>query len=120
MKKFILILLLFTFSCSSQNGTLVKDTITNCYLRYSYYPNYPAYYDAEKEMYLLKNNDDTWNWVTELPKMGYSVYNNLHFLIKDYDADNIIKYYKIHKKRWPYINSKNSTKILSEIRNQEK
>ena len=37
---------------------------------------------------------------------GYSVYNKTHYTIKDYDDDDITKFYLIHKKKYPYATRK--------------
>lgn len=111
MKKFIFILLLLNTNCFSQ---IEKDTITlpinllnNCALRYDFYPNYDAYYDWKRQIFIV-NKNGVWVEMIYIPPnyRGYSVYNRTHYTIKDYDDDDITKFYLIHKKKYPYATRK--------------
>lgn len=111
MKKFIFTLLLLTTNCVSQTE---KDTIklpinlsNNCELRYDFYPNYDGYYDWKRQIYIVKK-EGVWIEMTYIPLNynGYSVYNKTHYTIKDYDGDDITKFYLIHKKNFPYATKK--------------
>ena len=111
MKKFIFTLLLLTTNCVSQTE---KDTIklpinlsNNCTLRYDFYSNYDGYYDWKRQIYIVKK-EGVWIEMTYIPLNynGYSVYNKTHYTIKDYDGDDITKFYLIHKKKFPYATKK--------------
>lgn len=112
MKKitFILVLLFTvcaTFSYSQSTGAnstkLEIDKITNCKLRYYYYPNLQAYFDLQKKVFFYKNNGK-WYVSDKLPKNygGYSLYKMNHVIITDYDEDEPFKQLDIHKKIFPY------------------
>lgn len=96
----------------SEDHPLV-DPITNCKLRYYYFPNLEAYFDTEKRIYYFKEEDD---WVTaeEIPDgyRGYSLYNGVYVLILDYDDDLITQFIAIHKKKYPYT-KKGNLQILT-------
>jgi hypothetical protein len=108
MKKYIILFLLVFTSLHSQNEVkLDVNPINNCQLRYEFYPNYDAYYDIKEQVYLILN-EGVWTKVDYLMPnyRGYSIYNNTHYIIKDYDDDDITKLYPIHKKFFPYATRK--------------
>jgi len=121
MKKIILLFLLLNANCFSQpssdvyySGYTGKDEVilsinpvNNCELRYDFYPNYDAYYDRKEEVYLVFEKG-TWTKVDYINPnyRGYSIYNNTHYVIKDYDGDDITEMYPIHKKFFPYATRK--------------
>lgn len=82
---------------------LIKDPVTQCSYRYHYYPNLCGYYDAKKNEYILKINNE-WQRVKEIPNgyMGYSLNNKVNVVITDYDDDDVIQFIKVHKKKYPY------------------
>lgn len=85
------------------NGQLI-DPGTNCVLRYYYFPNLEAYYDTQKNIYHFIEGGQ---WVTknEIPAgyRGYSLYNKVNVIIKDYDDEDPTQFIRVHKKRYPYI-----------------
>lgn len=99
-----IIFLLFVFNSFAQEK-LEVDPITNCELRYLYFPNLQTYYDSKTKTYLYIVNDEIIE-STEKPKIGYSVYNGYFVQIKDYDDDDIFNYLEKHKKLYPYVSSK--------------
>lgn len=82
---------------------LIKDPATNCSYRYYYYPNLFGYYDAQKNEYILKV-DNQWQRLKEIPNgyMGYSLNNKFNVLITDYDDEDVTQFIKVHKKKYPY------------------
>ena len=85
-------------------STLKYDNVTQCQIRYYYYPNIEAYYDILKEIYYIKA-DGEWTIVEQIPSnfRGYSVYNNANIPVDDYEDDNITEMLPIHRKRFGYI-----------------
>lgn len=92
-------------------STLKFDNVTQCQIRYYYYPNIEAYYDILKEIYYIKE-DGKWTIVEQIPSSfrGYSVYNNANVPIDDYEDDSITEMLPIHKKRFGYITAKDKAK----------
>jgi len=93
----------------------LTDKITNCVLRYYYFPNIEAYFDTQKSVYLYSEKG---KWITakELPVgyRGYSLYNKINVLIRDYDDENPTQFITIHKKRYPYVhNAKTRDALIS-------
>lgn len=90
---------------SSSNVPLV-DPVTNCALRYYYFPNIEAYFDTKKKIYYYKEDGE---WITgeEIPYgyRGYSVYKMLNVFITDYDEDSPYQLLNTHKKRYPYTSN---------------
>lgn len=82
---------------------LIKDPVTNCKYRYYYYPNLVGYFDAQKNEYILRI-DNQWQRLKEIPNgyMGYSLNNKFNVLITDYDDDDVTQFVKVHKKKYPY------------------
>jgi hypothetical protein len=105
MKKTLLLLLLTLYSFSQEKVELKLDPVTNCELRYFYFPNLQAYYDSKTETYLYILNGEIIE-STEKPKIGYSVYNGYHVQITDYDGDDIFNCLEKHKKLHPYVSSR--------------
>jgi hypothetical protein len=111
MKKIILLFLLLTTNCASQTEedtiTLPINPLNNCELRYDFYPNYNAYYDWKKQIFIV-NKNGVWVEMIYIPSnyKGYSLYNKTHYTIKDYDGDDITNLYPIHKKKFPYATRK--------------
>jgi len=109
MKRYIILFLLVFNSLYSQDDNIKLDINPDngCQLRYEFYPNYDAYYDVKEDIYLVLDKG-TWIKVDYINRSyrGYSVYNNTHYTIKDYDGDDITNLYPIHKKKFPYATSK--------------
>ena len=112
-------LLLFSLSTNAQNATTqvsgLTDKVTNCVLRYYYFPNIQAYFDTKKSIYLY-NEKGKWITSKELPEgfRGYSVYNKINVLIRDYDDEDPTQFLNIHKKRYPYVhNAKTRDALIS-------
>lgn len=105
-----IILLLFTFCSFAQESKtpLVNNTIdpiTNCEIRYQYFPNIQVYYDSKTATYIYVVNGEILESIDK-PRLGYSVYNDYCVHITDYDGDDIINYLEIHKRLYPYVSSK--------------
>jgi hypothetical protein len=125
MKKTIILISIVLFCCyagfaqrvkNSENATPLFNPVTNCQLRYYYFPNLEAYFDTQKSIYYYKENGE---WITaeEIPDgyRGYSFYNKITVYIKDYDDDYPYQFIEIHKKKFPYINNERVKKmVLSE------
>jgi len=118
MKKSTLIIIgiIFTAGLHAQTAkskTPLVDPVTNCALRYYYYPNLEAYYDTKKNVYIF-NQKGQWITAQEIPSgyRGYSLYNKVSVFITDYDDDDPVQFNKIHKKRFPY-NSQGKFKNLT-------
>ncbi|HEX8269867.1 MAG TPA: hypothetical protein VF581_08235 [Flavobacterium sp.] len=81
----------------------LKDPVTNCNLRYYYYPNLEAYYDVKLNIYYFLQ-DGKWTTATDIPKgyRGYGMYNKCRTAITDYDDEDPTQFLKIHKKQYPY------------------
>lgn len=122
MKRFILTYLIIIFSApllhaqndaKSSKGTPLVDPITNCQLRYYYFPNLEAYFDTQKRIYYFKQEG---KWVTaeEIPDgyRGYSIYNKTNIFINDYDDEDPCQFIDIHKKKYPYINNDRALKRM--------
>jgi len=121
MKKIILLFLLLATNCFSQPSSegsyplyiekdvviLPTNSLNNSEVRYDFYPNYDAYYDRKEDIYLVFDKG-TWTKVDYINPnyRGYSLYNNTHYAIKDYNGDDITKLYPIHKKFFPYATRK--------------
>ncbi len=97
------------------NGHLV-DPSTNCVLRYYYFPNLEAYYDTQKNIYYY-TEDGKWLTADEIPAgyRGYSLYNKVNIIIKDYDDDDVTQFANVHKKKYPYITKSNLKKMTASI-----
>jgi hypothetical protein len=125
MKKTIILISIVLFCCyagfaqrvkNSENPTPLFNPVTNCQLRYYYFPNLEAYFDTQKSIYYYKENGE---WITaeEIPDgyRGYSFYNKITVYITDYDDDYPYQFIEIHKKKYPYINNERVKKmVLSE------
>lgn len=117
-----LIALLIAFIVNAQtaekkniNGHLIDPT-TNCVLRYYYFPNLEAYYDTQKNIYYY-TEDGKWITADEIPAgyRGYSLYNKVNIVIKDYDDDDPTQFLYVHKKKYPYITKGNLKKMTASI-----
>jgi len=91
-------------SAYTESKTPLFNTVTNCQLRYYYYPNLEAYFDTQKSIYYYKE-DGKWIAAEELPNgyRGYSIYNKTTVFITDYDDENPCQFIDQHKKKYPYI-----------------
>jgi hypothetical protein len=99
-------ILQFATAQTAKNEKPVEDVIdstTNCMLRYYYFPNLEAYYDSQKDIYMYSEKGE-WKTAKEIPSgyRGYSIYNKINVVIRDYDDDDVIQFLKIHKKKYPY------------------
>ena len=112
MKKLNTILYIFilflTLSINAQTKKAsstapLTDPITNCELRYYYYPNIEAFFDTKKRIYLFMEQG---KWITaeEIPSgyRGYSIYNKASVFINDYDGDDPIQFITSYKKKYPH------------------
>lgn len=88
---------------SNSVGVPLFDKVTNCNLRYSYFPNIEAYFDSKKSIYYYKEEGE-WKTAKEIPVgyRGYSIYNKISVFITDYEDDDICQFLKSHKKLYPY------------------
>jgi hypothetical protein len=122
MKKTITLIAIMLFCChagfaqnamNAETSTPLFNPVTNCQLRYYYFPNLEAYFDTQKSIYYYKENGE---WITaeEIPDgyRGYSIYNKSTVYITDYDDDNPCQFIEIHKKKYPYINSERVKKMV--------
>ena len=96
-----------------ETSTPLFNPVTNCQLRYYYFPNLEAYFDTQKSIYYYKEKGE---WITaeEIPDgyRGYSIYNKSTVYITDYDDDYPCQFIEIHKKKYPYINSERVKKMV--------
>ena len=90
----------------NEDDSLPIDPITNCYVRYYYFPNLEAYFDNLELVYYFKVKGE-WQTAEELPTNfgGYSIYNKVRVTITDYDGEEPYQLIGTHKKMYPY-NSK--------------
>ena len=109
-----IILLLFTFYSFAQESKIsiggggtpnTIDPVTNCELRYYYFPNMQMYYDFKTATYIYMINGTIMESI-EKPQCGYSHYNDYYVKITDYDGDDIINCLEKHKILYPYVSSK--------------
>lgn len=104
--KYVIFLLLLTFNLNAQEEVkLPIDPITNCELRYFYYPNMEMYYDSKTETYLYRVNGEIIE-SKDKPVIGYSLYNGYFVQITDFDDDDIFNFLEKHKKLYTYVSSK--------------
>ncbi len=126
MKKLMssIVLMLFLIHSSYSQKSIRKvesqqliDPISNCQLRYYYYPNIEAYFDTQKKIYFYKENT-IWVEGDEIPEgyRGYSLYNRVFVYINDYDDDIVTQFIDIHKKKFPYT-KKGNIQILTDSQN---
>lgn len=122
MSSIVLILFLIHSSYSQKSIKKVEsppliDPISNCQLRYYYYPNLEAYFDTQKNIYFYKENSE-WVEGDEIPEgyRGYSLYNRVFVYINDYDDDIVTQFIDIHKKKFPYT-KKGNIQILTDSKN---
>ena len=126
MKKILstIFLVLFFFNASFAQKSKKQDyspplidPISNCQLRYYYYPNLEAYYDTQKRIYYYKENSE-WTTGEEIPEgyRGYSLFNKIYVFITDYDDDIITQFVDLHKKKYPYT-KRGNMKMLTDITN---
>lgn len=103
-----------TAAAQAQTKILPVNPETNCELRYYYYPNLGAYYDAKQDNYLLFQNGQ-WTVADEIPSgfRGYSLFNKINVSIPDYDEDDITRFIEDHKKAYPVKFSSRSREIAS-------
>ena len=120
MRKITLLLIIlgsfqFTFSQSSE-VRLPIDKITQCQIRYHYFPNLEAYFDLSTQTYLYHDKGQ-WISAEEIPKnyRGYSIYNKVNVPILDYDDDNIIQFLNAHRKKYPYVNSRKIRELTASV-----
>ena len=122
MKKTITLIVIMLFCChvgfaqnakNAETSTPLFNPVTNCQLRYYYFPNLEAYFDTQKSIYYYKEKGE---WITaeEIPDgyRGYSIYNKSTVYITDYDDDYPCQFIEIHKKKYPYINSERVKKMV--------
>jgi hypothetical protein len=87
----------------TQKAPPLVDPLTNCSVRYYYYPNLQAYFDTKTKLYIFKVKG-VWTKAEEIPNgyMGYGLYNKVNVYITDYDDDDITQFIQDHKKKFPY------------------
>jgi len=97
---FLIGVLLNSNNLFSQEETVTKPKETS---RYYYFPNLQSYFDNVKMVYYYKENNE-WQTAPELPINygGYSLYNKVRVVIKDYDGENPQQFLNAHKKLYPY------------------
>ena len=128
MKKITtLLIILFTVlglqDCLAQKSAYkdpeppLFNPVTNCQLRYNYYPNLEAYFDTQKSIYYYKE-DGEWITAEELPNgyRGYSIYNKITIYINDYDDENPCQFINQHKKKYPYITNEKGKQLTQSNR----
>ena len=105
-----ILFLISAIAVNAQSETVKKlapltDPVSNCELRYYYFPNLEAYFDTKTSNYILTVNGQ-WTTLKEIPSgyRGYSLYNRVCVMITDYDGDQPIQFLKAHKKKYPYNN----------------
>ena len=129
MKKILyLIALISTFSFAQQNnekptaevksntevGISSYNDLLNLEPRYYFYPNLEAYYDMQKEKFILKQ-DGQWAEVAEVPNgyRGYSLYNSVNYEIDDYYGSKPYNYLAKHKEQFPTKYSARTRTVVS-------
>ena len=100
---FFLVALSANAQSMAANTPKLTDPITNCELRYYYYPNLEAYYDIKKNIYYFKQQGE-WITASEIPNgyRGYSLFNKIRVAITDYDDEDPTQFIGLHKKQYPY------------------
>ena len=83
--KYVIFLLFTLYSFSQEKVVLPLDPITNCELRYFYYPNMEMYYDSKTETYLYRVNCEIIE-SKDKPVIGYSLYNGYFVQITDLNS----------------------------------
>lgn len=80
-----------------------SDPVTNCELRYYYFPNLEAYFDTKKNIYYFKQQGE-WITASDIPTgyRGYSLFNKCRVAITDYDDEDPTQFINLHKKQYPY------------------
>ncbi|HEY0092542.1 MAG TPA: hypothetical protein VGB43_08660 [Flavobacterium sp.] len=111
MKKFDVILTIFLLlfvsiaQAQKSNTTAIPlvDPVTNCELRYYYFPNIEAFFDTKKRVYHFMEQG-VWTTAEEIPSgyRGYSIYNKASVFITDYDGDDPIQFIAAYKKKYPH------------------
>ena len=118
LKTVLLVLLsplAFAQNAKKSNSIPLINPANNCQTRYWYYPNLEAYFDTQKRVFYYMQNE-VWQTSEEIPAgyRGYSFYNNISVVIKDYDGDEIFQFINKHKKKYPYINNERSLKLITQ------
>lgn len=122
MKRFfltLLIIIILTPAVHAQidppktTGVPLVDPVTNCQMRYYYFPNIEAYFDTQKRIYFFKQ-DGAWVTAEEIPDgyRGYSIYNKINVIINDYDDDEPCQFIEKHRKKYPYVNNDRALKLM--------
>ncbi|MGL2966215.1 hypothetical protein [Flavobacterium sp. XGLA_31] len=107
MKKYLILFAsLFFLSGKAQDVAQQKleiDPVTNCALRYYYFPNMEAYYDLKEGVYRYQQ-DKIWRVDVALPPNygGYSLFKNERVIITDFEDDTPEQFIKVHRKEFPY------------------
>ncbi|HLA55108.1 MAG TPA: hypothetical protein VK623_03340 [Flavobacterium sp.] len=115
-------ILFFAFAIAQAQATSktqtppLVDPLTNCAIRYYYYPNLEAYYDTKKNIYIF-NQKGQWIAAQEIPAgyRGYSLYNKVSVFITDYDDENPTQFISQHKKKYPYMHKGRPTLATASI-----
>ena len=102
-----IIMLVLSANAQNTKASPLVDPVTNCHLRYYYFPNIEAYFDTQTSTYYYTEGGE-WKTAKELPNgyRGYSLNNKVNVIITDYDDDNPCQFLPIHKKKYPYSNGK--------------
>jgi hypothetical protein len=71
-------------------------------VRYYYYPNMQAYFDAKRALYIIQQNGV---WTTsetiDFTSRGYCVRNSAYEMLKDYTGDEPQQFLAVHKLKYP-------------------
>ena len=104
--QMILGILLVSFNYSNAQPQANSENTDSGYkyeeVRYYYFPNMEAYYDAKVGMYLYVE-DGEWieSEVLEPKSRGYSLKNGAYVMIKDYLGDEPYAMLREHKRLYP-------------------
>ncbi len=99
---------------SASEAPKLVDPVTNCELRYYYFPNLEAYFDTKKNIYYFKQQGQ-WITATDIPAgyRGYSLYNKCRVAITDYDDEDPTQFITLHKKQYPYAPNGKIKKMMA-------
>ena len=82
----------------------IEKSATSTYVdvRYYYYPNMQAYFDAKRALYIVQQNGV---WTTsetiDFTSRGFCVRNSAYEMLKDYTGDDPQQFLAVHKLKFP-------------------
>lgn len=83
-------------------------------VRFYYYPNMDAYFDAEENVHIFQQNGQ-WVKAKEIPSgyRGYSLYNGMRVELAEYNGEKPYELIKDHQKQFPkkYTSRRQAPKI---------